>query len=80
MPEGASIRRQMKRKTEEIEIALISKVYELSLGEYSITASVNEEGISLRTGDNHDCFEFDNSDPKAVEAIGKLFVEVGRLK
>ena len=69
----------MKKITsEEIKIKEVSRIYNLSLGEYSIQVTKIEDGLTITTSDNHDKFKFDNSDPEAVEAIGKLLIEASR--
>lgn len=72
----------MKTKTEEIRIEknVVSRTYELSLGDYNIEVIVDNSGITLKNCHGELGFEFENSTPETLEAIGELIKQAGRLK
>lgn len=63
------------------QITKISTDYTLSDGENTIKATVFENKITITPGNNnHDKFEFKNSDPSKVNAIVQLIQDATLLE
>ena len=53
--------------------------YKLTLGDYSLSAKVSKQEITLRPLGGHDKFIFEKSMPETIEAMGQLFIAVSKL-
>ena len=62
-----------------VQFQELSKSYFLSIGDFEITAKFSDAGITLKTKDNHDSFEFDNSSPETVGNMGRLIMEAAKF-
>jgi hypothetical protein len=62
-----------------MKVTKLSTLYHLKNKEYDIFASKTDSGITLTTYDEHDKFEFKNSDPELIKEIGKLLIKASEL-
>ena len=63
-----------------IEVTKKSTLYRLKDGKYKIFAEVTDNGITLKTMDDHDKFWFCNSQPELIKKIGNLLIRASELK
>jgi len=64
----------MKDKIKKIPYA-----WRIVKGEYEIRVKSWKGGLTVVTGDGHERFEFDNSEPETVKAIGELLIYASEL-
>ena len=53
--------------------------YKLTFGDYSLSAKVSEQGITLRPLGGHEKFVFEKSSPETIKAIAELMLKVFEL-